>query len=260
MRPYLIDLGLFRIPSYGILFAGGVLLAWIWFTRRARSMDLPEEKAFNLAFYSLLGGIVGAKLLLILIDWRDYLADPALILGTLRTAGVLMGGVLGGAIVFIYYVRKHSLPVVPLLDAVVAPLALAQAFGRLGCFCAGCCYGKVVEHDHPLGVIFSNPDAIAHSRHATDTLIAVQPLEAGVDLLLVALLTWLWRYRPQPPGLALGAYLLLYGIARFSLEFLRGDSGRGLYFDGAVSTSQLFAVGGMLIGVVFIIRSFTKRS
>lgn len=259
MRPYLIDFGLFQLPTYGLLFAGGVLLAWIWFTRRARTMKLPEDKVFNLAFYSLLGGILGAKLLLVVVDWRDYIADPKLLLGTLRTAGVLVGGVVGGAVVFIGYARKHRLPLLQLLDAVVAPLALAQALGRFGCFAAGCCYGEPVGADHPLGVVFNHPDAIAHSAHAGQTLLAVQPLEATVDLIIVVLLTLLWRRRPKPEGTVLWCYLLLYGIARFTIEFWRGDRGRGLYFDDRISTSQLFAIAGIVIGLAMLVRSRLAR-
>ena len=106
MHPLLIDLGsvdlpllgptqLF-LPTYGALFAIGVLAAWIWFSKRARGMGLADDSIFNLIFYSLLGGIIGAKLLLVIVDFRDYLADPSLLLGTIRTAGVLVGGVAGG--------------------------------------------------------------------------------------------------------------------------------------------------------------------
>jgi phosphatidylglycerol:prolipoprotein diacylglycerol transferase len=259
VHPYLIDFGFFKLPTYGLLFAGGVLIAWLWFTRRARLMQLPEDKVFNLAFYSLLGGIIGAKLLLVIVDWRDFVADPKLLLGTLRTAGVLVGGVVGGAVVFIAYARRHRLPILRLADAIVAPLALAQALGRFGCFAAGCCYGEPVSPDHPLGVVFDNPDSIAHASHAGETLIAVQPLEATIDLVIVALLTLLWRRRPKPEGTVLWCYLLLYGIARFTIEFWRGDRGRGLYFNDLISTSQLFAIAGIAIGFVMLVRSRLAR-
>ena len=259
MHPYLIDFGFFKLPTYGLLFAGGVLLAWIWFTRRAKQMKLPEDKVFNLAFYSLLGGIIGAKLLLVIVDWRDYVAAPSLLLGTLRTAGVLVGGVVGGAVIFIGYARRHQLPLLRLADAIVAPLALAQALGRFGCFAAGCCYGEPVAAEHPLGVVFDNPDSIAYSSHAGQTLIAVQPLEATVDLVIVALLTLLGRRRPEPEGTVLWCYLLLYGIARFTIEFWRGDRGRGLYFNDLISTSQLFAIAGIAIGLVMLLRSRLAR-
>ena len=141
MFPVLIDLGTYEIPflgethlflpTYGFLFALAVLIAWWWFMRRARALELPEETLFNLTFFSLLGGILGAKLLLILVEWRVYVENPRLILGTIRAAGVLMGGVVVGALVFVGYARRHDLPVLRLCDALTAPLALAQAPRRL---------------------------------------------------------------------------------------------------------------------------------
>ena len=142
MFPTLIDLGThdlpllgetrLALPTYGLLFAAGALLAWWWFMRRARTLGAPDDRLFNLSFYSLLAGIIGAKLMLVVIEWRTYILHPENILGTLRSAGVLAGGVVAGAAVFTLYARRHGLPLLPLLDAAVAPLALGQAAGRLG--------------------------------------------------------------------------------------------------------------------------------
>jgi phosphatidylglycerol:prolipoprotein diacylglycerol transferase len=134
MWPVLIDLGTRELPllgrthlflpTYGVLFALGTVLAWWWFVRRARSLGVPDEQVFNLSFYSLLAGIVGAKLTLILLDARAYWQHPADLLGVVRSAGVLLGGVLAGALVFVMYSRRHGLPLFRLADAVAAPLAL----------------------------------------------------------------------------------------------------------------------------------------
>ncbi len=258
MHPFLIDLGVFDVPSYGVLFAIGVTLAWVWFARRARTLELPDDVVFNLTFYSLIAGILGAKLLLVAIDWRDYFDDPSLLWGTIRTAGVLVGGVAAGALVFVLYTRRHGLPLMRLSDAVVAPLALAQALGRFGCTAAGCCYGKPVDAGHPLAVIFTHPRAIAAGRFAGQPLMAVQLVEAVVDLGLVVVLTILGRRRPRPEGTVLWVYLLLYSVARFTIEFYRGDFGRGLYFDERLSTSQLFAIVGACVGLTMLIRGRLK--
>ena len=264
MHPLLIDLGVVDLPllgpthlflpTYGVLFALGVTLAWIWFGRRTRTLGLADEKVFNLTFYSLLGGIIGAKLLLVLVDWRDYVADPRLLLGTIRTAGVLVGGVAGGAIVFVTYARRHGLPLIRLADAIVAPLVLAQALGRFGCLSAGCCYGVPVDADHPLAVTFRHPQAIASARFPGQPLLAVQLIEALVDLVLVVVLTLLWRRRPRPEGTVMWSYVLLYSAARLIIEFQRGDTGRGLFFSDNLSTSQMFAIGGLLVGAIMLIR------
>jgi phosphatidylglycerol---prolipoprotein diacylglyceryl transferase len=263
MYPILVDFGTFNLPvlgtthlflpSYGVIFAAGALTAWWWFVARARRLDLPDEPVFNLAFYTLLAGLFGAKLTLIVVDFPFYLAHPAEILGTIRSAGVLMGGLLAGALTFIFYARKRGLPLYPLADAIAAPLALAQGIGRLGCFAAGCCYGvptggwcairftSTAAHDQT-GVPLATP------------LLPVQLFEFAFDLVLALVLTVAWRKRPQPAGTVAWIYLVLYGAGRATLEMFRGDSVRGLWLGGTVSTSQLFSIAAVLTGAFLLIR------
>lgn len=269
MHPILIDFGTFDLPllgtthlflpSYGVIFALGALAAWSWFVARARRLELPQEPVFNLAFYTLLAGLLGAKLTLIVVDFPYYLEHPADILGTVRSAGVLMGGVFGGGIAFIYYARKHGLPLGALADAIAAPLALAQGIGRLGCFAAGCCYGvpsgsfcavrftSIAAHDQT-GIPLGTP------------LLPVQLIEFAFDLALALVLTVFWRLKPRPPGTVLWIYFVLYGAGRATIELWRGDSVRGLWFGGAVSTSQLFSVAAVAIGAFFLIRDRVRSA
>jgi phosphatidylglycerol:prolipoprotein diacylglycerol transferase len=263
--PLLIDVGRYDLPllgethlflpTYGFLFATGVVLSWIWFIRRTRGMGLPEEQLFNLTFYSVLAGIVGAKTLLIAIDWRTYLAHPGEILGTLRSAGVLMGGVLAASLTFYLYSRRQGLPVFKLADAIVAPLALAQALGRLGCFSAGCCWGVGVDHAHPLAVVFTDPRARDQTGVPLDVpLFPTQLTEMSYDLMLVVLLTVMWRRGTRPAGTVFWTYVLLYSVARGILELWRGDVHRGLYFGGVISTSQLLSLATAVLALVMLIR------
>jgi len=268
MHPILVDFGthdlpffgtthLF-IPTYGVLFAIGALLAWSWFVRRARALALPPEPVFNLAFYALIAGLLGAKLTLIVIDLPYYLANPGQIVATIRSAGVLMGGVLFGALGFVVYALRQKLPLFRLGDAIAAPLALAQGIGRLGCFAAGCCWG--VESGAWCAVRFTDP--AAHDQTGVPQgvpLLPVQLFEAAFDLALAALLTWLWRRRPEPAGTVFWIYLGLYGIGRAVLEHWRGDSVRGLWLGGAVSTSQIFSLAAIAIAVGFLVRDRVRR-
>jgi phosphatidylglycerol:prolipoprotein diacylglycerol transferase len=271
MFPVLIDFGKHALPffgethlflpTYGLLFAIAVLLSWLWFTRRARSLGLEDETLFNLTFYSLLAGIIGAKLLLIIVDWRLYLANPSLILGTLRTAGVLMGGVAAGALTFLFYCRRQGLPLLSLVDAIAAPLALAQAIGRLGCFCAGCCWGAPASPLSSIAVTFSSQ--LAHQQTGVPLgvpLVPTQLIEMGYDLLLVAILALLWRRRSLPQGSLLWLYLLLYSLGRGLIEFWRGDAHRGLYLGDSLSTSQMLSAAGALLAIFMLVRGAAKRS
>ena len=263
MHPILIDFGTFVLPllgtthlflpSYGVIFALGALAAWSWFVARARRLDLPQEPVFNLAFYTLLAGLVGAKLTLIVVDFPYYFAHPAEVLGTVRSAGVLMGGVFAGAVAFAFYARKHELPLGELADAIAAPLALAQGIGRLGCFAAGCCYG--VGSGSWCAIRFTSE--AAHDQTGVPLgapLLPVQLIEFAFDLALALALTVFWRLRPRPPGTVLWIYFVIYGVGRATIELWRGESLRGLWLGGAVSTSQLFSIAAIAVGAFFLIR------
>lgn len=267
MFPVLIDLGTFDLPllgethlflpSYGLLFALGVLAAWMWFMRRAVSIGLDRDRVFNLTFYALLAGLLGAKLTLILVDWRYYISDPVNMLGTIRSAGVLMGGVLAGSLTFGLYAARHRLPVRTLGDAAAAPLALAQGIGRLGCFAAGCCYG--VRGQGWWTITFTDPAANAQTGVPLNVaLVPTQVIQMLNDLTLAVLLTWLWRRRTHPAdpkgfeGSVFWIYVVLYSASRGLIEFWRGDAQRGVYLDGQISTSQLFALAGIVLGTIML--------
>ena len=270
MFPVLIDLGThdlpllgethLALPTYGVLFAAGAILAWWWFMRRGRALDVPEEQLFNLAFYSLLGGIVGAKLALIAVDWRFYSQNPAELLGVLRSAGVLMGGVAGGIAVFVFYCLRTGLPLHRLGDAVAAPLALGQSIGRLGCLAAGCCWGRTCDPDHPLAVVFTNPLAREQTGVPLNvSMLPVQLIQMINDLLLAIFLAWLWRRRIEPAGTVFWIYVTLYSLTRGLIEFWRGDRQRGLWFGDLASTSQLIAVVGLLVGLAMLAQSLARH-
>jgi len=264
MFPTLIDFGTHQLPllgrthlflpTYGLLFATATVLAWWWFLRRGRTLGVSEERLFNLSFYTIIAGIVGAKLALVLVDWERYVRDPAELWGTLRSAGVLMGGVIAGGAIFFAYARRHGLPLFRLCDAVVAPVAFAQAIGRLGCHAAGCCWGVEAARKAWYSVIFTNP--IAREQTGVPlhvSLVATQLIQMVNDLLLALLLAWLWRRRLQPAGTVLWIYVFLYGLTRGIIEFWRGDVTRGLYFGGHVSTSQLIAAGAVTVGLAMLL-------
>jgi len=257
--PFVGELDLF-LPTYGVLFATAVLLAWFWFQRRARSVGVPDEHSFNMSFYSLLAGIVGAKLLLVVVDWRTYLSHPAEILSTLRAGGVLLGGVVAGAATFTIYVHRHKLPFLKLADAAAAPVALAQSIGRLGCFSAGCCWGAQAEPGNPLAVTFTDPAAHQYTGVPLNVpLVPTQLIQFVHDLTLCLFLAFLWRRRIRPDGAVFWTYVLLYSLGRFVIEFWRGDTSRGLYLGGLLSTSQLLGIAGFAFAAVMLVRGALQR-
>jgi phosphatidylglycerol:prolipoprotein diacylglycerol transferase len=164
-----------------------------------------------------------------------------------------MGGILLGGVGFVVYARWQRLPVLTLLDAIAAPVVLAQGIGRLGCFMAGCCYG--IASNAWCAVRFT--DAAAHDQTGVplDTpLLPVQLIEMAFDVALAGLLTWAWRRRLRPDGTVLWIYLVVYGIGRALIEMGRGDPVRGLWLGGLVSTSQIFSILAVVLGVTLLIR------
>lgn len=268
MFPDLIDLGVRELPvfgethlflpTYGVLFAVAVVTAWLWFTKRARSLQVREETLFNLTFYTLLAGILGAKLLLVALDFRFYWNNPGEWLGVLRSGGVLLGGVVAGVATFIGYAHWKGLSVWRLLDAMAAPLILAQGIGRLACFSAGCCWGAATSG--PLSVVYTHPLSSARTGVPLHTpMIPIQLYEMSIDLILAFVLTRLWRKHPEPAGTVWWWYVALYGSARFVLEFFRGDTHRGLWFGdqlGAwqISTSQIISVIAVGVAIALLTR------
>ena len=248
MFPQLFHIGRFFLPTYGVLVSTGVLLG-LWISvRNSSKQGINPDDAWNLGVMVVLCGIIGAKILYIIVDWHNYMQNPRQIfsLATLQAGGVFSGGLIAAFVVAAWFLRKHQMPALATCDAFAPGLAMGHAIGRLGCFAAGCCYGKPTHHFW--GVTFTNP--LASQLVGTPLNEALEPtqlFESAVELSIFLLLTWMFK-RKKFDGQIFGAYLFLYGIARFFLEFLRDDPGRGSAFGGAMSGTQLIAIGLVLTG------------
>ncbi|MGH9524681.1 MAG: prolipoprotein diacylglyceryl transferase [Terriglobales bacterium] len=251
MFPRLFQLGHFSLHTYGVLVATGVIVGLFVAASLARKQGQDPEKTWNLGIYMVLAGIVGAKLLMIINDFGEYSRHPAEIfsMSFLQAAGVFYGGVIGALVVAIWYVRANHMPVLRTCDAFAPGLAIGHSIGRLGCFAAGCCYGKPTSHWW--GVTFHSK--LAATWVGTPLNIPLEPtqlLESAFELVNFLFLYWLFKHK-KFEGQIIGAYLFTYGVARFFLEFIRDDPDRGSVFGGALSGVQLIAIfmvigGGLL--------------
>jgi phosphatidylglycerol:prolipoprotein diacylglycerol transferase len=250
MYPKLISFGSFFIPTYGVLVALGFLLALTVTLRLARRSGLPSEKVVNLAVYCAMAGIIGAKLFMFLFDLPTYLQNPGEIfsLETLQAAGVFHGGLIVALLFAIWYMRRESLPLFATMDCFAPGIALGQAIGRLGCFAAGCCWGK--ECSLPWGVRFRSD--FAAPVPLDKTLHPVQLYESAVDLLIFVFLYRRFQNPSAKKGEIIGLYLVLYSIARFIIEFFR-EHEQSLV--GPFSLTQWIALGLLVLGAVFLTRS-----
>jgi phosphatidylglycerol:prolipoprotein diacylglycerol transferase len=242
--PQLLHFGRFFLPTYGFLVSLGVLIG-LWISvRNSERLGIDGDKAWNLGILVVLCGIVGAKVLYVInegMSLRDIFS-----ISTLQAGGVFSGGLLAALVAAAWYMRRHHMPALGTCDAFAPGLALGHAIGRLGCFAAGCCYGK--ETHHFWAVTFTNP--LANQITGTPLNVPLEPtqlFEAAVELADFFFLMWLLRRR-KFDGQIFGAFLFIYGVARFFLEFIRDDPGRGSVFGGAMSGTQLIAIGLVVAG------------
>lgn len=249
MFPQLFHIRSFAVPTYGILVATGVLVGlWISVRNSARQGVKPEN-AWDFGIAVVLAGILGSKILYILLDWKTYAENPKEIfsLATLQAGGVFSGGLIGAFVVAWWFLRKYKMPALATCDAFAPGLAMGHAIGRLGCFSAGCCYGKPTTHFW--GVTFTSKIAEANAGTPLGRpLEPTQLIESAAELIIFGILTWMFA-RKKFDGQIFGAYMFLYGIARFLIEFLRDDPGRGgPYFNGLLSGTQLISIGLVFAG------------
>jgi phosphatidylglycerol---prolipoprotein diacylglyceryl transferase len=246
--PRLFHIANFSLPTYGLLVSIGVLVG-LWISvRNSEKRGINPEDAWNLGILVVLCGIVGAKILYIVNDWGYYTSHPGEIfsLGTLQAGGVFSGGLVAALVAAVWYMRRHNMPALGTCDAFSPGLALGHAIGRIGCFAAGCCYGKPTTHFW--GVTFNSP--LAHAWVGTPLGVALEPtqlFESAVELANFFILRWMLK-RKKFDGQVFGAYLFLYGVARYFLEFIRDDPGRGSVFGGLMTGTQLIAIGLVLVG------------
>jgi phosphatidylglycerol:prolipoprotein diacylglycerol transferase len=244
-------LGHFTLGTYGLFYAAAFLVAVRLSMSYARREGIDPTRMIDLGIWSLLAGIVGAKLLLVVVDFPYYWHHKMEILYSWRSAGVFYGGFLAALLVGAVYVRRTHLPLGRTADAVTPGLALAQAVGRLGCLAAGCCYGKPTTS--AWAITFVDPRA----RDLTGVPLRVplyptQIYHGVADLALFLLLVWFYR-RKWADGVVFWVYVLLYAILRFVIEFFRGDF-RGEVLGGLLSTSQLISVVASASAVFLLFR------
>lgn len=250
MHPVLINLGFYQIPTYGVLLYSGIVLAIYLASRRARLVGLPGTRVMDLGAWVVLWGLAGSKILLVVTD-PSYLGSLAGLWGLLRAGGVFYGGLIAAIVAAFVLLRRYDLPFLQVADVLAPSVALGHFFGRLGCFSAGCCYGRACSTS--LGVVFTNP--LANQISGTPLGVSLYPtqlFEAAFNLTNYVFLAWLFRRR-FAPGTVLGAYLVGYGVARFIIEFFRGDPDRGFVLGGALSTSQAIAAVMVPVGIATLV-------
>lgn len=240
MHPTLLHIGSFELASYGVMTALGYAIASYYLVRRLPKY-INKDTFWNLIFILFMGALVGAKLLFVWVTWPQLDGSTwekiTYFVQNFRYGFVFYGGLIVAVVSLIIYMKKKNLPLLTTSDFIITGLPLGHAFGRIGCFLAGCCYGKPT--DLPWGVIFTDTHAMVSPELLGVPVHPVQLYEAAGNLLIFWLLHKLYN-RPHKNGTVLLAYIFCYGTMRFVLEFFRGDF-RGAYLFG-LSPSQLITL------------------
>jgi phosphatidylglycerol:prolipoprotein diacylglycerol transferase len=256
MHPELLHLGPFTLHSYGVLVALAFLAGLQAAITLARRAGLDADAVSSTAIYAAIAGIVGAKVFLVLNDFAYYRDHPGQIfsLATLQAGGVFFGGIVVALAVAAWQMRKRGLPALQVADTLAPGAALGHAIGRVGCFLAGCCWGKPASL--PWAVTFTDP--AAHELVGVPLGVALHPTqlyEAAAEAVIFAVL---WRRfgREHREGSILGLYLVLYCSFRFLVEFLRDPAERAFPFGGPLSSTQWVAAG--LVGAGAYLMAFRR--
>lgn len=243
MHPYLVIFGK-TYPAYGTFMAIGAIAAVLvamLFTRRKYKYDFVDY-TFNLVWVFLLA-MAGAKLLYLIVELKAFLADPSLFLKFIGGGGVFYGGLIGAGVGAYISARIRRWNFLKTLDTIVGPAALAHAFGRIGCFMAGCCYG--CETDSPLGIIFPEGSLAP----AGVKVLPAQLFESCFLFILAAVL-FLITWKGKKAGIPSGIYMVFYAAWRFFIEFFRSDR-RGDV--GSLTTSQFISIFVFAAGLAILI-------
>ncbi|MBN2119610.1 MAG: prolipoprotein diacylglyceryl transferase [Candidatus Omnitrophica bacterium] len=241
MHPVLFRIGSLTIYTYGFFVFLGILAGYLFSLRESLRYGISQDKISDLIFWSLLAGLASSRLFYIIINWKYFLEEP---LGFIISGSgfVFYGGLLGGVLTALFFIKKRGLPLFKTLDLLSPSLCLGHSIGRIGCFFYGCCYGKPTASF--LGMVFP-ADSPAGSLQVP--VIPTQ-LISSFFLLLIFLILIFTRKRGYFEGKVFVSYIVLYSVFRFIIEFYRADP-RG--FLGFFSVSQWISLILLLWGLIF---------
>lgn len=257
MYPAIHFFGIVDIPLYGLMFLIGFTIAILLGRRMGPAYGIPKEDVLYAAIYAAIFLFLGAKLLYLITKLPAIIARPEvfallvkknffLAVGYALGGFVFYGGLIGAAAGVWIYCRIYKLSYKPFLDLCAPLIPLVHAFGRIGCFLGGCCYGR--EY-HGFGSV-QFPYNAQIPELSEVPRIPVQLIEAGCNFLMSGVLLYLAKKKHLRNGQLLGIYLIYYPVLRFITELLRGDAIRG--HVGWFSTSQLISILLLPAGLLLI--------
>jgi phosphatidylglycerol:prolipoprotein diacylglycerol transferase len=252
MFPVLFEIGPLTIYTYGFFVAAGALAAIAFARNRARPAGLDPEKITDLCFYIVIAAIIGSRIFYVAINFDYFVKEPLEVFKIWSGGLVFYGGFIAALITALIYIRSHGLALGKVADIAALAIPLGHFFGRLGCFFAGCCYGK--SCDLPWAVEFTDPHALAPLN------VPIHPTQlysAAANLVIFAVLTAINKKHEKGKkkhfdGQLFLYYVLFYGVARFVIEIFRGDE-RGTFPADLLSVSQTMGLAAAAVSLAMLI-------
>jgi len=251
VRPILIEFGGIAIPSYGVMLVISFIVAILYVRKAAKKFSISPIIIENLAFYLMVGVIVGGRILYVIFHWHQYEND---ILGIIRIweGGMMFfGGFIGAMIAGFIYLRKEKIPVLKVADIIAPAIAIGLFFTRIGCFLNGCCFG--IPSTLPWAIRFP-PHCVAGTSPVGD--LTLHPTQIYTSLFGLALFFFLNNKLSKPHGRGeiFALYLMFHGAFRFGVNFIR-------YYENSANIwiNHVIALGLVAVGAVIYIISSKKK-
>lgn len=235
------------IHTYGLMAALGFLAGLWWIRYESKRTGINSQKMMDLFFYVVVAAIVGSRLFYVFISVDRWWEDPLLFFKVWEGGLTFYGGLIAAVLVSVWYCKKNRIPFFSVADLFTPAIALGHAMGRLGCFAAGCCYGREAPAGFPLSVVF--PETEHGIAPVGVPLYPTQLFEFAGELLIFVFL-FFFRRRKKFEGELFLVYLILYPILRLILETFRGDKVRGALFEGVLSTAQFVSLIWIVLAIL----------
>ncbi len=235
-----------EIPIYGICYLSGIILSFLVAMLICTKKGLPRYEVLYSGIFAVVGGLVGAKLLYVLISLKDIISGELSLLSVIYGGFVFYGGFIGGALGLLIYVKAFKLKLTDFTDVYAVAIPLGHALGRIGCLFGGCCYG--MPYDGPFAVTYTENTLSNAPKNIP--LLPIQGIEAALLIVLFIILLIIY-FSAKGKNTALITYFFGYSIIRFTLEYFRYDAARGKLW--IFSTSQWISIGLFLVGILITI-------
>ena len=243
MHPDLFSIGPLTVHTYGVFVAIGFLAGIFIAVKTGKKAGIDPNRVLDMGFIIILSGIIGSRIAYIFINFSHYTAYPLDIFKLWKGGLVFSGGLVFVIIVTIWYARRNSYNILAIGDLWAPAAAIGQAIGRIGCFFAGCCYGKP-GGDLPWCIVFSNPKSMA----TLDVPLHPAQLYSSLSSFIIFTVLMILQSKKKFEGQVFLWFLILHSTARLFLEKFRGDS-RGIIITNDFSMTQRLALL-ILIGSV----------